>query len=91
MTDKLVAEILYHIEIHRLNPQRITFIGHSLGTLLIRAAIMRPQLKPHRSKFYTFLSLSGPHLGTLYNQSGLVNMGKFYTIVSLLLKGFLII
>ena len=29
------------------------------------------------ARFHTFLALSGPHLGTLYNNSGLVNMGEF--------------
>lgn len=35
-------------------------------------------MKPLLSRLHTFLSLSGPHLGTLYNSSGLVNMGKFF-------------
>lgn len=31
MTDRLVAEILYHIEAGGLSPNRISFVGHSLG------------------------------------------------------------
>lgn len=77
MTDRLVAEILYHIEAGGLVPNRISFVGHSLGNIIIRAAIARPQLKHLLPRLYTFLSLSGPHLGTLYNNSGLVNMGKY--------------
>lgn len=53
-----------------------SFIGHSLGNIIIRAALSRPELKIWASKFHTFLSLSGPHLGTAYNSSGLVNMGE---------------
>ena len=30
------------------------------------------------ARFHTFLALSGPHLGTLYNNSGLVNMGMWF-------------
>lgn len=45
------------------------------GTILVRAALSKPQMKPYLTKLHTFLSLSGPHLGTLYNNSGLVNMG----------------
>ena len=30
------------------------------------------------ARFHTFLALSGPHLGTLYNNSGLVNMGALH-------------
>lgn len=76
MTDRLVAEILYHIETFGLNPSRISFVAHSLGTIIVRSALARPQMRPLLPRLYTFLSLSGPHLGTLYNSSGLVNMGK---------------
>lgn len=76
MTDRLVGEILYHIESFGLNPTRISFVGHSLGNIIVRSALSRPQMRPLLSRLHTFLSLSGPHLGTLYNSSGLVNMGK---------------
>jgi len=75
MTDKLVNEISYHMKSVPRSIKRISFIGHSLGCILIRSAITRPELSKHSNKFYTFLSLSGPHLGTLYNTSGLVNAG----------------
>ncbi|XP_068082498.1 protein FAM135A [Anabrus simplex] len=78
MTDKLVAEILYHVEACGLNPAKISFIGHSLGNIIIRSAITRPQMKHLLPRLHTFLSLSGPHLGTLYNNSGLVNMGMWF-------------
>lgn len=76
MTDRLVSEILYHIESSGLNPRKVSFIGHSLGTIIIRSALTRPQLRPLLPRLHTFLSLSGPHLGTLYNTSGLVNAGE---------------
>lgn len=75
MTDRLVAEILCHIEVCGLNPTKISFVAHSLGTIIVRSALARRQMKPLLSKLHTFLSLSGPHLGTLYNNSGLVNAG----------------
>ncbi|CAG0913705.1 unnamed protein product [Notodromas monacha] len=78
MTDRLVAEIMYHIEASQMKPSKISFIGHSLGTVLIRSALTRPQMKPLFPKLHTFLSLSGPHLGTLYNSSGLINMGLWF-------------
>ena len=80
MTDRLVSEILCYLEGNNLNPKRISFVGHSLGTIIIRSALTRPQMRPFLPKLHTFLSFSGPHLGTLYNSSGLVNMG-IYTIV----------
>ncbi|XP_058837589.1 uncharacterized protein LOC131693637 isoform X1 [Topomyia yanbarensis] len=78
MTDRLVAEVLYHIETYQLNPSRISFVAHSLGTIIVRSALARPQMRPLLSRLHTFLSLSGPHLGTLYNSSGLVNMGMWF-------------
>lgn len=73
---RLVSEILYHIDSCGLNPTRISFVAHSLGTIIVRSALSRPQLRPILPRLHTFLSLSGPHLGTLFNSSGLVNMGK---------------
>ncbi|XP_074641981.1 protein FAM135A-like [Tubulanus polymorphus] len=78
MTDRLVEEILYYLDMYSVNPSRISFVGHSLGNLIIRSALSRPELKHLRSKMYTLLSLSGPHIGTLYNNSGLVNMGMWF-------------
>ncbi|XP_059089029.1 LOW QUALITY PROTEIN: protein FAM135A-like [Tigriopus californicus] len=79
MTDRLVDEILQHVANYPMAsiPSRISFVGHSLGCILIRSAISRPKVSHLVTKFYTYLSLSGPHLGTLYNNSGLVNMGMW--------------
>lgn len=76
---RLVQEIVTHIQ-NSSEPARISFVGHSLGTIIIRSALTRPQIKPFLGKMHTFLSLSGPHLGTLYNPSGLVNAGTLYDI-----------
>lgn len=75
---RLVSEILYHIDSCGLNPTRISFVAHSLGTIIVRSALSRPQLRPILPRLHTFLSLSGPHLGTLFNSSGLVNMGMLF-------------
>ncbi|CAH2256624.1 jg19608 [Pararge aegeria aegeria] len=77
MTDRLIQEIVTHIQ-NSSEPARISFVGHSLGTIIIRSALARPQMKPFLGKLHTFLSLSGPHLGTLYNSSGLVNAGMWF-------------
>ncbi|XP_076169246.1 protein FAM135A isoform X3 [Ptiloglossa arizonensis] len=78
MTDRLVCEILHHTVTSGLNPTKVSFIGHSLGTIIIRSALTRPELRPLLPRLHTFLSLSGPHLGTLYNTSGLVNAGMWF-------------
>ncbi|XP_063299046.1 protein FAM135A isoform X3 [Pelobates fuscus] len=78
MTDRLLDEIIQYIQIYSLSISRISFIGHSLGNLIIRSVISRPRFKCYLSKLHTFLSLSGPHLGTLYNSSALVNTGLWF-------------
>ncbi|KAF2360928.1 Protein FAM135 [Trinorchestia longiramus] len=78
LTDRLVSELLCHIDAYNLNPKRISFVGHSLGNIIIRGAVSHPHMKPLLPKLHTFLSLSGPHLGTLFNNSGLVNMGMWF-------------
>jgi hypothetical protein len=75
LTKQLIKEINTHIESYGIDPHRISFIGHSLGNLIIRSAVAHEDFKKYVDKLYTYLSLSGPHLGTLYNSSGLINMG----------------
>ncbi|CAF3528073.1 unnamed protein product [Rotaria sp. Silwood1] len=77
MVKQLIEEIDIHIERSGLKPQRISFIGHSLGNLIIRAAVSHKRFQLYRPLLYTYLSLSGPHLGTLFNTSGLVNIGMW--------------
>ena len=77
MTDRLVDEILQQIRHYPAVPARISFVGHSLGCILIRSAIASAKVSHLVPRFHTFLALSGPHLGTLYNNSGLVNMGMY--------------
>ncbi|XP_073531607.1 protein FAM135A isoform X1 [Phyllobates terribilis] len=78
MTDRLLDEIIQYIQIYNLAISRISFIGHSLGNLIIRSVLSRPRFKCYLGKLHTFLSLSGPHLGTLYNSSALVNTGLWF-------------
>uniref|UniRef100_A0A8C2D1X8 Family with sequence similarity 135 member B n=1 Tax=Cyprinus carpio TaxID=7962 RepID=A0A8C2D1X8_CYPCA len=75
MTDRLLDEIIQHIQLYNLTIRRISFIGHSLGNIIIRSVLTRPRFRCYLCKLHTFLSLSGPHLGTLYNNSTLVSTG----------------
>jgi len=52
----------YHID----SISRISFIGFSLGGLIIRAAL--PRLRSYRHLFHTYLSIATPHLGLKYSQ-----------------------
>ncbi|XP_068597104.1 protein FAM135A [Brachionichthys hirsutus] len=78
MTDRLLDEIVQYIQLYNLTVSKISFVGHSLGNLIVRSVLTRPRFKCYLSRLHTFLSLSGPHLGTLYNSSALVNTGLWF-------------
>ena len=53
-----------------------SFVGHSLGTIIIRNAVSHSSLFQYRNRLHTFLSLSGPHLGMQFHTSNLVSTGN---------------
>ena len=76
MGKDLADEILKYIDETNVKFSKISFIGHSLGGVLIRTALNHLQkLKPY---FFSFVSLSSPHLGCKQNKSSLVNIGMKY-------------
>lgn len=56
---------------------RVSFIGHSVGGLIIRKALESEILKPLLCKLHLYMSLASPHLGTLYADSQLVSTGMW--------------
>ena len=54
---------------------RLSFIGHSLGGVIIRTAL--PHLSDFKEKMYTFFTLSSPHLGYMHNNNKIINAGNF--------------
>lgn len=56
---------------------RISFIGHSLGSLIIRKSLEKEIMKPLLSNLHCFISLASPHLGTIYADSPLVSTGMW--------------
>jgi predicted alpha/beta hydrolase family esterase len=62
------------------NFSKISFVGHSLGGVVIRAAL--PHLKSLRPYMCSYVSLSVPHLGCKKSSNVLINLGlKFLTTV----------
>jgi triacylglycerol esterase/lipase EstA (alpha/beta hydrolase family) len=55
---------------------KISFIGHSLGGLIIRSALMF--LEEIKEKLFTYMTLSSPHLGYFYGGSKLVSTGMWF-------------
>eukprot|EP01060_Flectonema_neradi_P014804 TRINITY_DN2145_c2_g2_i1.p1 TRINITY_DN2145_c2_g2~~TRINITY_DN2145_c2_g2_i1.p1 ORF type:complete len:937 (+),score=137.10 TRINITY_DN2145_c2_g2_i1:112-2922(+) len=61
--DILADEVEEYIRSENLKIGRLSFIGHSMGTIVIRAAIQCQVMEKYLRYLHTFVSLSGPHLG----------------------------
>ncbi|QCD99714.1 Alpha/Beta hydrolase fold [Vigna unguiculata] len=54
---------------------RLSFVGHSIGNLIIRTALAESMMEPFLRYLHTYVSVSGPHLGYLYSSNSLFNSG----------------
>ena len=54
---------------------RMTFIGHSMGGLIIRSAL--PYLEKFKDKMHGFVTLCTPHLGYMYKTSKVFATGMW--------------
>ena len=84
MADRLAAEIVLFCSStipELLDPTkrggRVSFIGHSLGGLVVRKVLEDPRLKVLLPKLHLYISLASPHVGTLYAESQLVSTGSW--------------
>ncbi|GLT65210.1 hypothetical protein SLA2020_376540 [Shorea laevis] len=59
----------------RLRDIKLSFVGHSIGNIIIRTALAESIMEPYLRYLYTYVSLSGPHLGYLYSSNSLFNSG----------------
>ncbi|KAJ7958857.1 hypothetical protein O6P43_019513 [Quillaja saponaria] len=59
----------------RLGDIKISFVGHSIGNLIIRTALTDSSMEPFLRYLHTYVSISGPHLGYLYSSNSLFNSG----------------
>ncbi|CAD8092276.1 unnamed protein product [Paramecium sonneborni] len=75
MGEKLALEIKRWIKewCPKENFSKLSFIGHSLGGLIIRAAL--PYLSKYKEKMFTYLSLGSPHLSYTLSSSKVVDTG----------------
>ncbi|CAK9313273.1 unnamed protein product [Citrullus colocynthis] len=54
---------------------KLSFVGHSIGNVIIRTALSESIMEPYHRHLYTYVSISGPHLGYLYSSNSLFNSG----------------
>ncbi|XP_037493387.1 protein FAM135A isoform X2 [Jatropha curcas] len=57
---------------------KLSFVGHSIGNVIIRTALAESIMEPFRRHLYTYISLSGPQLGYLYSSNSLFNSGMWF-------------
>ena len=77
MGKKLATEVKTYIKEwnNGLIFKKISFIGHSIGGVIIRAAL--PSLEEFKDKFWFYMSLSSPHLGYVFSDSTLIKTGMW--------------
>lgn len=71
LAKEVEAQLKPYIEDGRLGT--VSFVGHSLGGLIIRAAL--PHLSKYKDHMKTFMTFSSPHLGVSSGDSMLVETG----------------
>ncbi|KAL2343736.1 hypothetical protein Fmac_005021 [Flemingia macrophylla] len=54
---------------------KLSFVGHSIGNLIIRTALTESIMEPYLRYLHTYVSISGPHLGYMYSSNSLFNSG----------------
>ncbi|KAL2515841.1 putative serine esterase family protein [Forsythia ovata] len=54
---------------------KLSFVGHSIGNIILRTALTDGIMEPYLRYLHTYLSISGPHLGYLYSSNSLFNGG----------------
>ncbi|CAK76768.1 unnamed protein product (macronuclear) [Paramecium tetraurelia] len=78
MGEKLALEVKRWIKewCPKDNFSKLSFIGHSLGGIIIRAAL--PHLSKYKDKMFTYLSLGSPHLSYTLSSSKVVDTGLWF-------------
>eukprot|EP01063_Lacrimia_lanifica_P037108 TRINITY_DN7527_c0_g1_i1.p1 TRINITY_DN7527_c0_g1~~TRINITY_DN7527_c0_g1_i1.p1 ORF type:complete len:1093 (+),score=292.44 TRINITY_DN7527_c0_g1_i1:526-3804(+) len=61
--DVLATELVEYIKAERMRLRKLSFIGHSMGGLVIRAALQSHLLRPYLPLLHTYVTFSTPHLG----------------------------
>jgi pimeloyl-ACP methyl ester carboxylesterase len=83
MADNLVSELNEYVEENMPDLRnatakgKVSFIGHSMGGVVIRRALEHKSLSWLRHRCHVYMSLATPHLGTQYMTSPLVSTGMW--------------
>jgi|JI6StandDraft_1071083.scaffolds.fasta_scaffold18172_7 surfactin synthase thioesterase subunit len=73
---RLAEEIKLFISKKEIKDFKLSFLGHSLGGVVVRAAL--PYLESYRGCMHSFLTIGSPHLGYLYHNSVIIKTGMWF-------------
>jgi hypothetical protein len=79
MGERLAQEVCNFVD-GELNPgqlRHLSFICHSLGGLICRAALTHEALESYRENLHTYMSMATPHCGYLFGDSPLISAGMW--------------
>ncbi|CBK23088.2 uncharacterized protein [Blastocystis hominis] len=86
LASKVAQEISGHLQALKLqsrqNLRRISFLGHSVGALILRLAFRNPLLTPYTQFFHLFLSLNAPHCGVTFSKRSIDWGSRFLAFVN---------
>ncbi|KJH41586.1 putative serine esterase DUF676 [Dictyocaulus viviparus] len=67
LADNLLSEVQSHVTKFAEPPARISFVAHSLGGIIVRAAVCRKEAQEWlTSRLHCLLTINSPHLGLAY-------------------------
>ncbi len=76
---RLAHEVADQLRPHAGSSRRplaaLSFVGHSLGNVILRVALTCQELKPYLHLLHMYVSVSGPHLGFLYSTNTVLDTG----------------
>ena len=76
--ERLSAEVFDFLKEQGCAPGRvskITFVGHSMGNLIVRSCLCTDQFASLLTALHCFVSISGPHLGFTFNNNRIQGTG----------------
>lgn len=73
---RLAEEVKAFVSKRDLKNFKISFLGHSLGGIIIRAAL--PYLSCFKGRMTNLITIGSPHLGYLYHKSYIVRTGLWF-------------
>ncbi|CAG0914421.1 unnamed protein product [Notodromas monacha] len=74
----LALQVKEYVALQPEVPKRISFVGHSMGGLIARFAVITEEFQALVPQLHTFLSLCSPHLGATYKGNPVVRFGAMF-------------